>query len=339
MTILIDQSSDDSNYYVSTGSLPPRAAVVEALEEAHARYAPLQDGQNATHYPALARVPAHLFGLCVADVDGRLSSVGDTGYPFSIMSVSKPFLFALVCNQIGHEEVRRLVGVNATGLPFNSVSAIETRPDHLTNPMVNAGAIATSGLVPGPTVEAKWQFIQESLSRFAGRQLALNDEVYASASATNHRNRAISRILYDYGRLYLGPEESTELYTRQCALNVTAEDLAIMAATLANGGLNPRTRDQIVAPVACSYTLAVMTTAGMYETSGDWLYDMGVPGKSGVGGGMITAAPGKGGLGSFSPPLDAAGNSVRGLHAAKFLSERLGLNMFASAPASSSRGG
>lgn len=318
--------------FVSTGHLPPNAIVQTALDEAHAQFQPISEGHNATHYPALTRVPPELFGICMSGVDGMIAVAGDTGYAFSIMSVSKPFIFALVCAAIGVQAAREKIGVNATGLPFNSVTAIETRPDHLTNPMVNAGALVATSLIPGTTVESKWQFIYDGLSQFVGRPLQMNEEVYESASATNHRNRAIARILYDYRRLYFGPEETTELYTRQCALNVTARDLAIMAATLANGGLNPLTRDQVVQPDHCRHTLAVMTTAGMYETSGDWLYDMGLPGKSGVGGGLITVAPGKGGLGVFSPPLDASGNSVRGQLASKFLSERLGLNLFASVP-------
>jgi glutaminase len=318
--------------YVSTGELPPGAVVQAALDDAHGRYRTVDDGRTASLYPALARVPPNLFGICVAAVDGHVAMVGDTEYPFSIMSVSKPFVFALVCAAIGAQAAREKIGVNATGLPFNSVTAIETRPDHLTNPMVNAGALAVASLVPGATLEDKWQFIHEGLSRFVGRPLAMNEEVYASATSTNHRNRAIARILYDYGRLYFGPEETTELYTRQCSLNVTARDLAVMATTLANGGLNPLTGDQVVKPDHCRYTLAVMTTAGMYEASGDWLFDMGLPGKSGIGGGLITVAPGKGGLGVFSPPLDVSGNSVRGQLAAKFLSESLGLNLFASVP-------
>jgi glutaminase len=199
--------------------------------------------------------------------------------------------------------------------------------------MVNAGAIAAVSLAPGGTADAKWQFIHDGLSRFAGRTLSLDDEVYASASMTNHRNRAIARVLYDYGRLYFDPVESTDLYTKQSSLQVTAKDLAVMAATLANGGVNPVTGERVVDAIHSEHVLAVMATAGLYETSGDWLFDIGLPGKSGVGGGIITAAPGKGGLGTFAPPLDAAGNSVKGQLAAKFLSDSLGLNLFTSAPA------
>ncbi len=246
------------------------------------------------------------------------------------MSVAKPFLYALVCEQLGREEVRRLIGVNATGLPFNSIEAVERSGDGRTNPMVNPGAIAVTSLVPGTDVEEKWRFVQEGLSGFAGRELALDDEVYRSASETNHRNQSLARLLQSYGCLYSDPAEAVDLYTRQSCLRVTARDLAVMGATLAGGGLNPLTHASVVDPESCHCTLAVMATAGLYETSGEWLYDIGLPGKSGIGGGIVTVAPGKGGLGTFAPLLDEAGNSVKGQLAAAFLSRRLGPDVFAS---------
>jgi glutaminase len=255
------------------------------------------------------------------------------------MNVSKPFVFALVCQALGARECRAKLGVNSTGLPFDSVMAIELNADRLTNPMVNPGALATTSLAPGATAAEKWWFIHDGLSRFAGRMLALNDEVYASASATNHRNHGIARLLQSYQRLYFDPSKTTDLYTRQCSLNVTARDLAVMGATLADGGVNPLTRERVIDADHCQRVLPVMATAGLYETSGDWLYDIGLPGKSGVGGGIVTVAPGKGGMATFAPPLDAAGNSVKGQLVATFLSERLGLNLFASKPAEEVRGG
>jgi glutaminase len=246
------------------------------------------------------------------------------------MSVSKPFILALVCELLGPDEVREKVGVNATGRPFNSVEGIERGDDGRTNPMVNSGAIATTSLVPGTNIAEKWQFIHDGLSRFAGRKLPLNDEVYASASETNFRNQSLARMLQSYGRVYMNPAEAVDLYTKQCSLNVSAKDLAVMGATLADGGVNPITKDRVVDPMVCHYALAVMTTAGLYETSGDWLYDIGLPGKSGIGGGIVTVSPGKGGLGTFAPPLDKAGNSVKGQLVAKFLSQRLGMDLFVS---------
>jgi glutaminase len=246
--------------------------------------------------------------------------------------VSKPFVFALVTELLGPDEIRQKVGVNATGRAFNSLEGIERGEDGRTNPMVNAGAIATTSLVPGATLEDKWQFIHEGLSRFAGRTLSLNEEVYVSATETNFRNQAIARMLQSFGRIYLDPAEAIELYTKQCSLNVSAKDLAVMSASLADGGVNPLTRERVVAPMICHYALAVMATAGLYETSGDWLYEIGLPGKSGIGGGIATVSPGKGGLGTFAPPLDKAGNSVKGQLVARFLSQRLGLDLFVSKP-------
>jgi glutaminase len=302
------------------------------------RFESNDEGECAGYYPALARVPRDLFGICVAGTDGATYAVGDAERPFTILSVSKPFVFALVAQALGTQEARARLAVNGTGLPFNSVMAIELNPDRRTNPMVNPGALATTSLAPGATAEEKWRFIHDGLSRFAGRTLALNDEVYASASATNRRNLGIAWLLQSYGRLYFDPSETTDLYTRQCSLDVTARDLAIMGATLADGGVNPLTGERVVDADVCWRVLAVMATAGLYERSGDWLYDVGLPGKSGVGGGIVTIAPGKGGLAMFAPPLDAAGNSVKGQLVARFLSERLGLNLFASKPAEQLRG-
>jgi glutaminase len=199
--------------------------------------------------------------------------------------------------------------------------------------MVNAGAIATTSLVPGADSQARWRWIHEGLSRFAGHTLPMNEEVLASARETNHRNRGLANLLAALGRIYGEPMEAVDLYTQQCSLNVTARDLAVMGATLADGGINPVTKERVVDASVCHYALAVMATAGLYETSGDWLYEIGLPGKSGIGGGIVTVSPGKGALGTFAPPLDAAGNSVRGQLVAKYLSQRLGLDLFISAPA------
>lgn len=317
---------------VSTGRLPEAERVMRAIDEAHARFRAVDDGNVYNYIPALARVPASLFGLCVASVHGGVHAAGDCDHAFSIQSVSKPFVFALVCQALGGQSVRLRVGVNATGLPFNSVMAIELNPDRTMNPMVNAGAIATTSLTPGATPEAKWRFIQAGLSRFAGRDLALDREVYESESAANQRNQGIARLLDAYGRMYCDPAAAVDLYTRQCALTVTCRDLAVMGATLADGGVNPVTGERVLDADRCKRVLAVMATSGLYEQSGDWLYEVGLPGKSGVGGGIVTVSPGKGGLATFSPPLDAAGNSVRGQLATKFLSQALGLNLFASRP-------
>jgi glutaminase len=317
---------------ISTGHLPPAQRVQALVDEAHARFAAVDEGRVADYIPALAAVPRQLFGVCLADTAGTLHEAGDTSHRFSIQSVSKPFVFALVCEALGEELARERLGVNSTGLPFNSLQAIERTPDGTTNPMVNAGAIAAASLVPGDTAEAKWRFIQQGLSRFAGRALELDAAVYASEAASNRHNQRTARLLQQHGRIWFDPLEATDVYTRQCALEVDARDLALMSATLANGGVNPLTRERVIESEHCRHVLAVMVTAGLYENSGEWLYDTGLPGKSGVSGGIVAVAPGKGGLATFAPPLDAAGNSVRGQLAALYLAERLGLNLFASEP-------
>jgi glutaminase len=316
--------------FVSTGRLPSAGQVRDLVGEAYERYRQNEDGVTSNVYPALAEVSPELFGICVAGVGGMTFSAGDAEAEFTIMSVAKPFVYALVCEGLGGDRLRQLVGVNATGLPFNSLEAVERSGDGRTNPMVNPGAIAVTSLVPGRNAEERWRFILEGLSGFAGRDLALDEEVYRSASETNHRNQSLARLLQSYERLYADPAEAVDLYTRQSSLRVTARDLAVMGATLANGGVNPLTHASVVDPESCHCTLAVMATAGLYETSGDWLYDIGLPGKSGIGGGIVTVAPGKGGLGTFAPLLDEAGNSIKGQLAAAFLSRRLGLDVFAS---------
>ena len=302
------------------------------VNEAYALYKPADEGKVADYIPALAKVSRDLFGVCVVAVDGSVHAVGDTDHEFSIQSVSKPFVFALVCEAIGAEEARKKLGVNATGMPFNSVIALEINKDRTMNPMVNAGAIAATSLALGATAEEKWKFIQDGLSRFAGRRLELDSEVYESEAETNLRNRGIAKLLEGYGRLYFDALEATDVYTRQCSLKVTTKDLAVMGATLADGGVNPLTEERVVDESVCKRVLAVLATAGLYELSGDWLYEIGLPGKSGVSGGIVTIAPGKGGLGTFSPALDEAGNSTRGQLVSKYLSEKLGLNLFASKP-------
>ena len=275
-------------------------------------------------YPALASVDPRLFGLSLVATTGAVASAGDAGVPFTIMSVAKPFVFALACELRGIERVRRFVGVNATGMAFDSTAPVERDPRGRTNPMVNAGAIATTSLVTGGGVEERWHLVHDTLSRFAGRHLGLDDATLESARATNHRNRALAHLLAGAGALEGEAADAVELYTRQSCL-------AVMGATLADGGTNPLTGRRVVDPETAHATLAVMTVAGMYETSGDWLFDVGMPGKSGIGGGLVTVSPGKGALAAFSPLLDAAGNSVRGELATRHLARRLGLDILASA--------
>lgn len=318
--------------FVSTGHLPDPDRTWTLVAGAHERFRLVEDGQPSDVYPALAQVDPTLFGIAVIGVDGVRHLAGDTGVAFPIMSVAKPFVFALVCDALGADEAVDRIGANATGLPFNDPAAIGREPAGRTNPMVNPGAIATTALIPGTDPHDRWGRTIALLSAFAGRPLTIDEEVYASASATNHRNRELTRRLVSAGAIVTDPDEALDRYTRQSCVAVTAVDLATMGATLADGGVNPVTGERVVSAVTCRHVLAAMTTAGLYETSGDWLHAVGLPGKSGIGGGIVTVSPGKGGLGTFSPPLDTAGNSVRGQLAAAHLSGALGLDLYASEP-------
>lgn len=324
---------DNSNAaYVSTGHLPPRDLVVDRVQTAYDLFRDSAQGSLSSVYPALGQVDPNLFGICLVGQNGQVVEIGDVEIEFPIMSIAKSLVFAIVCQEIGAEELRARVGVNSTGQPFNSVAALQQSPDGRTNPMVNSGAISTASLLPGSSREERWERALAAISLFAGRELAVMEEIYASASESNFRNREITSLLLDRGRLYSDPVDALDLYTRICSLGVTARDLATIGATFADGGTNPITGKYAVRPEVCHYTLAVMCTAGLYETSGDWLYEIGLPGKSGIGGGIVTIAPGKGGLGTYGPLLDDAGNSIKGQQVAAYLSQQLGLGLFASRP-------
>lgn len=329
---MLDVNVDGVEQRVSTGTLPGWEQVDARVAEAHERNQACLDGAVADYIPVLAAADPELFGVCVAEVNGGIHVAGDADVEFSIQSISKAFVYALVCETYGHSSVAELVGVNNTGLAFNSVIAIELNDGHPMNPMVNAGALATTALMPGETAAEQWDAIHTGLSAFAGRHLELDEDVYESEAASNHRNRAIAGLLESYGRIKRDPLEVVDVYTRQCSLRVSARDLAIMGATLADGGVNPVTGVRVVSAEVCRDTLAVLAANGLYENSGEWLFEIGLPGKSGVAGGLITIAPGKAGIGAFSPRLDAAGNSVRGQRATAYLSRVLGLNIFASQP-------
>jgi glutaminase len=308
------------------------AAIDKALKEAHAKYKTLQEGKNADYIPALAKVPSNLFGIALVTTDGQLHAVGDSDSLFSIQSISKVFTMARVMEDSGEQAIQDGVGVDATGQVFNSIVAIEQYKGHQMNPLVNPGAIATTGMVSGKTAAEKWSKILATYETFAGRKLAVNQEVYESEAATNQRNQAIGALMYAYGLIQDDSKMVTDVYTRQCSVNVSAKDLAVMAATLANGGKNPVTKQQVVKAEHVPNILAVMATAGLYDDSGIWLYNVGLPAKSGVGGGIIAVAPGKFGIAAFSPPLDAAGNSVRAQRGIQHVAEQLGANPYASTP-------
>jgi glutaminase len=314
--------------YVSTGRLPSPELVKSLVSECYERFKSNNDGRNSDVYPALADVPQDLFGLCVVGVNGSVYASGDWDYPFSIMSVSKPFVFALVCQVLGGDVARQRLGVNATGLPFNSLAAVERSEDGRTNPMVNSGAIATTSLAPGSTLDEKWMFILDGLSRFAGRALSMNANVFASAAESNSRNQAIGQLLWSCGRLPI-ERRNRPLYPTMFAQRDRQ-------GPCRHGRHARRWRSQSADEAARDRRAELQIHLGGHGDGRslrdvrDWLYEVGLPGKSGIGGGIVTVSPGKGGLGTFAPRLDDAGNSIKGQLAAQYLSERLGLSLFAS---------
>jgi glutaminase len=314
-----------------TGPLPSEGTVTRLVDAAYNRYRDRCGGQVADYIPPLGRVDPDLFGVALTDAAGVTDSAGDTDAVFTIQSISKAFVFALVCEESGHDQVHETVGVNNTGRSFNSVMAVELSAGSPGNPMVNAGAMATTALVPGETPDAQWEFIRAGLSRFAGRALTVDEEVVAEEMATHPRTRAPARVLERYGRITREPGPVVEVYTRQCSLSVTVTDLSVMGATLANGGVNPVTGEYVVSPEVCRDTIAVLASCGMYECSGEWMFEIGMPAKSGVSGGIVAVAPGKCAVAAYAPPLDPAGTSVRGQRVCSYLSRSLGLNLFASA--------
>ena len=274
-----------------------------------------------------------LFGIAVVTVDGKVHAIGDADYEFAIESIAKVFAYALALSQSKGDAIADLIGVDATGRPFNSIEAVAYKRGAEQNPFVNAGAIATVGLIDGDTFQQKWGSIMGVHEAFAGRKLKVNEVVYESEAATNQSNQAIAKLMLAYGKMEGDTEMITDVYTRECSINVSAKDLATMAATLANGGTNPVTHEEVLQPENVPKVLAVMATAGLYDDSGVWLYHVGLPAKSGVGGGIIAVAPGKFGIAAFSPPLDEAGNSVRAQKAIEMIVNRLGANPYISKPA------
>jgi glutaminase len=297
------------------------------LSETHERLAGVQDGSVATYIPALAVVPPDLFGIAVVTTGGVLQEAGDSGHAFTIQSVSKPFTYALALDLLGRDQVRRAVGVQPMAEAFNALvlDPVRSRPF---NPMVNAGAIAVAGLLADALGAEAFAALQERLSRAAGRHLPLDEEVYRSEAATGHRNRALAHLLHGAGVFAIAAEEAVDLYFRQCSLAVTARDLAVMGATMANVGTNPVTGAEVFGVEAVRDTLSVMFTCGLYDGAGDWACRVGVPAKSGVGGGLVAVVNRQLGIGVFSPRVDGAGNPVRGLLACEALAEELGLHLF-----------
>ena len=312
------------------------AQVQAAVDAAYAKYKGLKEGKNADYIPALAKVNPDLFGIAVVTVDGKVYTAGDLRTEVSIQSISKVFTMALVFNESGPEAVFNRIGVDATGMRFNSIVSVELSQKLAGGPemnsLVNPGAIATTSMVTGGSRSVVWGKILRYYSDFAGRDLTVLKDVYQSEAATNQRNKAIGALMYAYGYIKENPDQATDVYTEQCSVGVTAKDLAMMAATLANMGVNPVTRKSLIKAEYVPKVLAVMATAGLYDDSGKWLYRTGLPGKSGVGGGLIAVSPGKFGIAVVSPPLDDAGNSIRAQRAIADISNALGGNPYATAP-------
>src|SRR5262247_2772943 len=322
---------------VTLGRAQSKADVDNAMKAAYDKYKNLKEGANADYIPALAKVDSNIYGIAIVTVDGQVHTMGDIKSEVSIQSISKVFTMAKVMEEQGVDSIENNMGVDATGQVFNSIVAVEQYKGSEMNAMVNPGAITATSMISGGSRDEIWNKIIAWYSDFAGRPLAVNQEVFKSEAETNQRNQAIAMLMYAYGHIKDNPLQACDIYTEQCAVNVNAKDLAMMAATLANGGKNPVTHKQCMKSENVPEVLAVMATAGLYDDSGKWLYHTGLPAKSGVGGGILAVSPGKFGIAVISPPLDAAGNSVRAQKAIADISNALGGNPYASAPAAAGK--
>ena len=307
---------------------PTREQVQAVINEAYSKFKSDTEGKNADYIPALAQVNSKLYGVVAITTDGQMVSDGDINQAFSIQSISKVFSLALAMEELGPDQVFAKIGSEPTGRPFNSVEAVADMPTHTGNPFVNAGAIATVSLIQAPSADAKWEKILNFYSKAAGEKLSLLEDVYKSEAETNTGNRALAALLLKYERIYADPLESVDVYTKQCSVGVTAKQLAVMGATLANGGVNPITHEQVLKKENVPEILAAMTVAGLYDGSGGWAWHVGLPAKSGVGGDIVAVVPGKGAIAVFAPPLDEAGNSVKAQKTISYVADKLGINLF-----------
>jgi glutaminase len=307
---------------------PRRDLVQSVVQDAYNKFKDEQKGKNADYIPYLAQVDSKLFGIAIVTTDNQVLTLGDVKYSFSIQSISKVYTLALAMEELGPSKVLEQIGSEPTGRPFNSPVAVVDMTTHTGNPFVNAGAIATTSLISGKDADEKWNKILDFYSRAAGEKLSLIDEVYKSEAATNTGNKALSMLLAKYDRIYADPFTSVDIYTKQCSVGVNAVQLARMGATLANNGVNPATGEQVIKAEDIPHILSTMMMAGLYDGSGGWAWHVGLPAKSGVGGGIVAVAPGKGAIVVFAPPLDEAGNSVKAQEVIEFVANKLNYNLY-----------
>jgi glutaminase len=307
---------------------PKREQVEAIVKEAYEKYRSDAGGKNADYIPYLAQVDSKMFGIAIVTTDNQVFAIGDVKYSFSIQSISKVYTLALAMNELGADTVFQKIGSEPTGRAFNSPIAVVDMPTHTGNPFVNAGAIATTSLISGRDANEKWNKILDFYSKAAGEKLQLIDEVYKSEAATNTGNKALSYLLAKYDRIYADPFESVDIYTKQCSVGVNAVQLARMGATLANNGINPSTGQRVIKEEDVAHILSTMAMAGLYDGSGGWAWNVGLPAKSGVGGGIVAVAPGKGAIAVFAPPLDEAGNSVKAQKVIDYVAQKLNYNLY-----------
>lgn len=318
-----------ATYAQQKSPVSPRREQVEAvIRDAYEKFKSDTSGKNADYIPFLAQVDSKMFGIAVVTTDNQSFSVGEVNYKFSIQSISKVYTLAFAMNELGAERVFDRIGSEPTGRAFNSPVAVVDMPTHTGNPYVNAGAIATTSLISGKDANDKWNRILDFYSRAAGDKLSLIDEVYKSEAATNAGNKALAMLLAKYERIYADPFDSVDIYTKQCSVGVNVVELARMGATLANNGANPASGEQVIKPENVPYILSSMMMAGLYDGSGGWAWKVGLPAKSGVGGGIVAVAPGKGAIAVFSPRLDDAGNSVKAQRVIEYVANKLDFNLF-----------
>ena len=303
------------------------APFLAVLNDLYSQYKSQTEGTLANYIPELAKVNPELFSICIVTVDGQSYQVGDDQQQFTIQSISKVFAYGLALEDHGRDYVLTRVGVEPTGDAFNAI-ILDEQSKRPYNPMVNAGAIATTSLIKGSGATERLNRVLEMFRKYTGHDAVVDISAFTSERSTGHRNRAIAHLMLNFGMIDQNIEETLDLYFQQCAVMVNCQDLAVMAATLANKGINPITGEQALDSCYIKDILSVMNTCGMYNFAGEWAYKVGIPAKSGVCGGIMAVVPHKMGIGVFSPLLDARGNSVRGVKVCEELSRRLGLHLF-----------